>query len=175
MRQVTWLVGAVLGILALCHFGRAAEPSSEEANAYVKKITAWHGQLNQAGREFGKALNPALAGKSEDLLTLNKSFREMVRAYGTVFKETKSFKVPDHPALKALAAVNDRFMDMQLEALADMVPKFLDIAEDGKLDAEAKSKQIQEILMKGDERERALGARVREQIAEVRQVFKIAD
>jgi hypothetical protein len=147
----------------------AAEPTKAEVDAYLNRITESHGRLNQAGRDFGTALGPALQGDAASVLAAYRSYRKMAQVIWAIAKETKTWEMPKHPAAAQVQAANERFLVYQHEVVLSKIPAVLEVLDDAALDADAKREKILAAISRDNEREVELGKGVRSTMDALRQ------
>ncbi len=124
------LAAACLLLPSLVLSVSAADARKAEVDAYLGEIAESHQTLYKVGERFGKTLGPLLQGNQPDSREVHRAFRDVAQTLGRVRRDVKTWTVPDHPTARKLAVANDEFMEYQVKATLEWLPKIIDIMED---------------------------------------------
>src|SRR5947209_5100246 len=112
-KLVTPLVLATVSLSLLMVAGCA----QREAVNFNNTIANSNKKLNDAGKRFGEALQPALKGGQANLGEVKAAYQGALNALAEVKKDVGSVKVPDSASAKKLMEGYQEFLKGQEEAI----------------------------------------------------------
>lgn len=145
MKMVLGVVFGVLGGTAV--FG-AELASPAEVEAYAKQMISALTDLNDASRDYGRQIGPAIVGEGQpvDLEAVRKAYAKVLLLHAKAERQLRAMKTPDHPAAAAFRTAFLEFARQQGEMLRQIAGQSLDVLEDEKRTAGEKKTRINQIL-----------------------------
>jgi len=144
------LTGAVaLAVLFAVGCGREALNFNNTIHNHNKK-------LNDAGKKFGEAIDPALKDKEADPTKVEEAYKGVLATVTTLIKDTTGQKGPESASGKKLAEGYQKFLQTEkqiIETEFDKIAKALTKKEDLKATEGTLKEQIKTLLRKANEKE----------------------
>jgi hypothetical protein len=109
--------GRRAGVCALALALLLAAGCGREAVNFNNTIANGNKKLNEAGKKFGAAVDPALKGETADVEKVKAAHKAAVEALEQVKKDTSNAKVPGDPTAKKLAEGYQEFLKVEEDVI----------------------------------------------------------
>jgi hypothetical protein len=116
-----------LGALALAALATAG--CAGEAMRFNSAIAGYNKKLNEAGKQLGIAVKPALRGESVNTTDLKAAYDKVLTAVAEVKKEFAALKVPPGAGAKRMAEAYGKFLKGQEELAREAIAQIVKLAE----------------------------------------------
>ncbi len=116
-----------LGALALAAL--AAAGCAGEAARFNNTIAGYNKKLNDAGKQLGEAVKPAVHGEGVNVQAVKAAYDKVLAAVGEVKKDFAALKVPPGAGAKKLAEAYGKFLQGEEKLAREQIGEIVKQAE----------------------------------------------
>jgi hypothetical protein len=124
-----------------------------EAKQFNDALVNANKRLENAGRDFGLAVGPAVAGNEVNLFQVRRTYNQLVQTLNEVKADMRALKVPPSQSARAFYDAHQRALAGQEQMVQNDLGEIVRLVEDPRMNKAARAQRIQEIMQRSTKRE----------------------